>query len=203
MGQNFSSVTLDLETRRLFLRPVRLADAPQIQTLFPHWEIVRYLNDRVPWPYPSDGAYAYYRDVALPAIARAEEWHWTLRLKESPESLIGCITLMNRENNNRGFWLALPWHGQGFATEASEAVTNYWFDELNFPILRVPKAIANTASRRISEKTGMRVIETTERNYVSGRLPTEIWEITAFEWRKRRALKSGSRTVAHRACLDR
>ena len=45
-------------------------------------------------------------------------------------------------------------------TEAVEAVTDYWFPVLGFPVLRVPKAVANTASRRISEKIGMRVVST-------------------------------------------
>jgi len=148
------------------------------------------LNKRVPWPYPPDGAHTYYRDVALPASERGEEWHWTLRLRASSDSVIGCISLMNRENKNRGFWLGLPWHGQGLMTEACEAVTDYWFDELNFSVLRAPKAVANISSRRISEKSGMRVIAITESDYVSGRLPTEIWEITASEWHGRR--KAGS-----------
>jgi ribosomal-protein-alanine N-acetyltransferase len=72
----------ELETERLLLRPLRLADAEQTQLLFPQWEIVQYLNAIVPWPYPDDGAFAYYRDRALPAMARGDEWHWTLRLKE-------------------------------------------------------------------------------------------------------------------------
>jgi hypothetical protein len=29
----------------------------------------------------------------------------------------------------------------------------------------------------------MRVVEVTEREYVSGRMPSEVWEITAEEWR--------------------
>ena len=74
-----------LETRRLLLRPLSLADAARTQQLFPHWEIVRHLTTQVPWPYPADGALTYYRDVVLPAIARGEEWHWTLRLRSSPE----------------------------------------------------------------------------------------------------------------------
>lgn len=57
---------------------------------------------------------------------------------------------------------------------------------LKFPVLRVPKAVDNVASRRISEKQGMRMVGTGERNYVSGRLPAEIWEITAEAWRVRR-----------------
>ncbi len=38
-------------------------------------------------------------------------------------------------------------------TEACEAVTDFWFNTLKFPVLRAPKAAANTASRRISEKS--------------------------------------------------
>jgi len=75
------------------------------------------LNVRVPWPYPPDGARAFYRDVALPAVERGDAWHWTLRLKANPAQLIGVISLMcspeNRDRENRGFWLGLPWQGQG------------------------------------------------------------------------------------------
>ena len=175
-----------LETPRLFLRPLELADAAEVQILFPHWEIVRYMSAIVPWPYPPDGALTWYRDHAIPAMERGEEWHWTLRLKASPDDLIGAISLKNAENHNRGFWLGLPWQGQGLMTEACEAVTDYWFDALKFPVLRVPKAFANVASRRISEKTGMRIVGTEEHEYVSGVLVQEIWEITAEEWRARR-----------------
>jgi ribosomal-protein-alanine N-acetyltransferase len=178
-------MTPPLETSRLLLCPLELADAEQVQILFPHWEIVRYLTNQVPWPYPPDGAYTFFRDVALPAVERGESWVWTLRLKGNPAQLIGCISLARGENNNRGFWLGLAWHRQGLMTEACDAVTDFWFSTLKFPVLRVPKAIANTASRRISEKSGMRVIATEQREYVSGLLPSEIWEITAEEWRAR------------------
>lgn len=175
-----------LQTPRLLLRPLELSDAHQAQILFPHWEIVRYLATTVPWPYPPDGAYTFYRDVALPAIQRGDQWYWTLRLKTEPGQLIGCITLVKGETDNRGFWLGLPWHRQGLMTEACEAVTSFWFNVLKFPLLRVHKAVANTASRCISEKSAMRLIGREERDYVSGRLPAEIWEITAEEWNARR-----------------
>jgi [ribosomal protein S5]-alanine N-acetyltransferase len=179
-------MTPALETQRLLLRPLELADAAQIQVLFPQWEIVRYLRNAIPWPYPADGALQYVRDMALPAIARGEAWHWTLRLKTEPEHVIGFISLIKGETENRGFWMSPPWQGRGLMSEACDAVTDYWFNVLKFPALRVPKAIANVASRRISEKQGMRVIATEERDYVGGRFAAEIWEITAEEWRARR-----------------
>jgi [ribosomal protein S5]-alanine N-acetyltransferase len=119
-------------------------------------------------------------------MERGESWRWTLRLKENPQQLIGGISLMRGEHKNRGFWLGLPWQGQGLMSEASAAATDYWFDVLKFPILRAPKAVANAASRRLSEKQGMRLVSQVEHEFVAGRLPTEIWEITAEEWHARR-----------------
>jgi RimJ/RimL family protein N-acetyltransferase len=170
-------------TERLILSPLELADAPAIQELFPRWEIVRYLLNRVPWPYPPDGALHYCREIALPQIEREEAWHWTLRLRTAPSQAIGLINLMKGEEDNRGFWLGAPWQGQGLMSEACAWANDFWFETLGFPVLRVTKAAANTASRRISERHGMRLVGTVEKNYISGRLPSEIWEITAEEWR--------------------
>jgi ribosomal-protein-alanine N-acetyltransferase len=178
----------ELQTPRLLLKPLSLFDAPQIQLLFPHYELVRFLADRVPWPYPADGAHRYIEDLAIPAMERGDEWHWTLRLKTAPTQLIGTISLMKGDKQNRGFWLGLAWQGQGFMTEAAEVVTDYWFNVLKFPVLRAPKAIPNETSRRISEKQGMRVVAIEERDYVSGKFPSEIWEITAADWNARREL---------------
>ena len=176
----------ELETKRLILRPLRMEDADQTQRLFPNWDVVKFLNAKIPWPYPPDGVVQYYREIAMPAIERGEEWHWTLRLKESPEEHIGVIGLHRGDTDNRGYWLGMPWQGRGLMTEAVAAVNDYWFDVLGFPVLRAPKAVANIASRRISEKTGMRIIAREERDFVSGRLLAEIWEINAEEWKQAR-----------------
>lgn len=179
-------MTPELHTARLVLRPLALEDAAQVQVLFPEWQIVKYLAAGVPWPYPEDGALVHYRDVVLPAVERGESWVWTLRLKTDANRIIGSIALSINEDKNRGFWMSLPWQGRGLMSEASDAVTDFWFDTLGFPVLRVPKAVINTRSRRISQKSGMRVVRTEMRDYVSGRYLSEVWEITAEEWRARR-----------------
>jgi [ribosomal protein S5]-alanine N-acetyltransferase len=183
------TMTPTLETARLLLRPIELADAPQIQAIFPQWEIVKYLANKVPWPYPADGAHTFLRDMALPAIARGDEWLWTIRRKEAPGTIIGVINLRKSNDENRGFWIAPEWQNRGLMSEACDAVTDYWFEVLKFPVLRAPKAIANEGSRRISEKQGMRIVSAGDRDYVSGRLPSETWEITAEEWRARKSIK--------------
>jgi RimJ/RimL family protein N-acetyltransferase len=179
-----------LETPRLLLRPLELADAEQVQRIFPEWEIVRFLAATVPWPFPSDGVLTYYRDRALPAMERGDEWHWSLRLRTDPATVVGCVSLLKGKDHNRGFWIGLPWQRQGLMNEAADAVTDYWFDVLGFPVMRVPKAVENTGSRRISEKQGMRVVAVEERAYVGGRFLTEIRKITADEWRAHQTEKT-------------
>jgi len=186
-GHNTAAMaTPGLETARLILRPLALDDVEQLQATFPRWEIVRYLSKEIPWPFPPDGALTYVRDVALPAIAAGTLWMWTLRLKSDPDRLIGAIDLKASADEHRGFWIAPPWQGRGLMTEAADAVTDFWFEVLAQPILRVPKASVNAPSRRISEKQGMRLVATEERDYVGGRMAVDVWEITAQEWKDRR-----------------
>jgi RimJ/RimL family protein N-acetyltransferase len=178
--------TPTLETRRLLLRPLRLDDAEATQELFPHWEIVRHLSGLVPWPYLPDGAKVFYRDVTLPAVAAGQQWIWAIELKGGPGHLVGSINLRQGNTENRGFWLGLPWHGQGLMMEACKPVVRFWFIDLQQPRLRVGKALSNIASRRISQKEGMRLVGTEVRTFTGG-VPkqTEIYELTREEWQRR------------------
>lgn len=178
--------TPTFETSRLILTPLQLADAALIQQLFPHWEVVRYLDSRVPWPYPADGALCYVRDVALPAIERGEEWHWMIRLSDAPDQAIGSISLYDQPGNSRGFWLAPQWQGCGYMREACEVVNRYWFETLDRPAMQVPKAVGNQASRRVSEREGMTLLSVSEGRFVSGVMGKELWELTRAQWLENR-----------------
>jgi [ribosomal protein S5]-alanine N-acetyltransferase len=142
------------------LLPLELSDADAVQRLFPRWEIVQFMTSQIPWPYPADGASTFICDHALPAIQRGTAWHRSIRPKVEAERLFGVISLMDKPENNRGFRLDPAWQGRGLMSEASRAVTDYWFETLGRTVLQVPKAVANVRSRRISESSGMRVIKT-------------------------------------------
>jgi RimJ/RimL family protein N-acetyltransferase len=183
-------------TERLLFRPLEMADARRMQALFPQWEIVRFLLNRVPWPYPPDGSLLYCRDVALPQAVRGEAWHWTIRLAAEPSEMIGLISLFKGAWDNRKFWLGLPWQGLGLMSEACVWANDFWFDGLGFPILRVAKAVSNYPSRRISVKHGMHVVTVVDRDYVSGPFQAEVWELTAEEWRAWKARACPDETLA-------
>lgn len=178
--------TPELQTDRLVLRPLSMSDAPAIQQQFSRWEVVRLMSAAIPWPYPADGALRFLRDIALPAMTAGHEWHWSLQPKSEPDFLIGVISLMTSSDDNRGFWLTPEWQGQGLMAEACAATAEFWFATLGRSLMRVPKAAANAASRRISQREGMTLIWTGEGDYVSGTGPAELWQLTADQWRARR-----------------
>ncbi len=177
------------ETKRLRLHPITLDDAPAAQRLFPQWEIVRFLDKKIPWPYPEDGALQFYRDVVLPEMEREEQWAWAIRLKAGPSHLIGGINLRMQRDDNRGFWVGLPWQGRGIMTEACEVVTDFWFNGLGRDRLRVAKAVDNIASRRISENEGARLVSIEDRVFLMGLTRAQIWELRKEEWNARRLIR--------------
>jgi hypothetical protein len=68
-------------------------------------------------------------------------------------------------------------------SEASDAVTRFWFEELDKEVLRAPKAAVNSRSVNFSQRSGMRLIRREKAHYVAGELDSELWEITREEWR--------------------
>jgi [ribosomal protein S5]-alanine N-acetyltransferase len=67
--------------------------------------------------------------------------------------------------------------------EACEATNRFWFETLGRAALGELKAAANTGSVRLSERQGMPLVWEGERDFVSGRLAAQIWQLDAIEWR--------------------
>lgn len=176
--------TPTLPTDRLVLRPLRLADTPVIQRRFPQWEIVRFLNARVPWPFPEDGAETNMRDC-LEERAQGKQFFWAITLRGGNDELIGRIDLRPDDGvsrDMRGFWLDPEFHGQGLMMEAAEQVTRFAFEDMGWSWLFLTNAAANTASRRIKEKQGAELLDLTPNRYVSGDGMRETWILRREAW---------------------
>ena len=174
-----------LETERLILRPVQIEDAPAIQKHFNNWNIIKNLLDTVPWPYPEDGAEDYLKNRVMPQIEKGETFVWTLNLKINPNDPIGLIEyrhITDREDN-RGFWLAEPYWKQGLMSEAVSAVNDFIFIDLGVDKIIVCNVKSNEGSRRVKEKTGAKFIGTKQMKHHRSE-ETEIWELTAENWKK-------------------
>lgn len=188
-----------LITPRLRLRPLALYDAPDIQRLFPHWDIVRYLDRQdVPWPYPAGEAARHLRDRTLPEMRTGQRHAWALTRRGTlNDALIGVIELLpTHPKDNRLFWLAQPWQGLGLMTEACFAVTDFAFFTLNRPELLLVTADANLPSVRLKERSGAIRVQRGEHDFLAGRLPVSRWVLTRAAWEARRDALWGY--LAHR-----
>lgn len=178
-----------LHTPRLALRPVRTKDAPVIQRRFPRWEVVRWLDAKIPWPYPADGA-ATYVSSCLEEMARGEKSHWAIIPKSGPADLIGIISLWPDDGisrSQRGFWLDPEFQGRGLMSEAAERVTAYAFNKLGWEHLWLTNAQDNHGSRRIKEKQGARLVDLLIGDYVEGRGSQMVWLLMQKDWAVRQA----------------
>jgi RimJ/RimL family protein N-acetyltransferase len=178
-----------LHTPRLVLRPLRSKDAPVIQKRFANWEVVRWLNANVPWPYPENGA-ATFVASAVDEMVRGEKSHWALVPRKGPADLIGVISLWPDDgatHDQRGFWLDPAFHGRGLMTEAADRVTDYAFRKLGWPWLWLSNAQDNHASRRIKEKQGARLVDMMIGRYVGGETTRMVWLLERDDWVGRQA----------------
>jgi [ribosomal protein S5]-alanine N-acetyltransferase len=170
-----------LATERLILRPMRPADAPALQRLFNDWEVVKHLNAHVPWPYPDDGAETHIRT----SLEKRDRYYWTLTFRGAEDEPLGLISIhpdKGDEGEQRGFWLGRPYWGRGLMTEAAERVTQHAFVDLGWPHLWLGNAEANTASHRVKEKQGARIITRVPIRTVSGDATKVVWLLTRSDW---------------------
>lgn len=178
-----------LETARLYLRPLQMTDAPSIQRRFARWEIVRLLNGKVPWPYPADGAETFLRGKLAKQAAGSPDCTWGLWLKEDgPGEVIGLIELRPHGGTDaRGFWLSEEYWGRGLMTEAADRVLDFAFDEAGMTEITLTNARDNVRSAAVKVRQGATLVGEDMIDTVSGRVPRQIWRLTAEEWRSRRS----------------
>jgi len=178
--------TPTLTTERLVLRPLTIEDAPTLQKLFNNWNIIKHLNENVPWPYPDDGAHTYLKNDALPRMQNRQALIWTITLKGDPIGLIEyrAEPKFDTDQENRGFWIGEPYWNKGYITEAVIATNDYLFFDLGIEKMTLDNFKGNIASRRIKEKTGAIFTHTGTRPHRGGEIEMEFWELTAENWKK-------------------
>jgi len=142
-----------ITTARLVLRPLTLADVPALYAMSREPLLGRWIPDQV---YRDE---AHAEDVARLLIELAT--HRDPRTKpyvlgvEFGGALIGHVGLSAaRGSVEIGYAIAERLHGQGVATEAVTAMTDWALRELGLPEVLGIVATANVSSCRVLEKSG-------------------------------------------------
>lgn len=143
-----------LLTRRLQLRPLTEADADCLFALHGSAEVLRYW-DSPPWTEPS-------RANRFIAVSRqvAEEGSGVRMAvdRRSDTTFIGWCGVTQRHPDYRsaslGFCFAAAAWGQGYATEAADAILGWAFDTLDLHRVQAETDTRNLACARVLEKLG-------------------------------------------------
>ena len=145
-----------LQTTRLTLRPYTLADIPAFLPLIAAREVAA-TTLRIPHPYSEAQAREF--------VALTEQQNVSgscvrlcVVIRESG-AICGGTGLMLEPDHRRaelGYWIGVPYWGNGYATEAAAAMVKYGFEHLDLYRIHAGYFAGNLASKRVLEKIGMR-----------------------------------------------
>jgi [ribosomal protein S5]-alanine N-acetyltransferase len=166
-----------IQTARLVMRPLALADARRVHDLWTGAEVRRFLWD----------------DEVIPFEKTRELLAKSVRLMTTSGLGLWAVTSGNGQDllGVGGYWhfrdppeleliLAFdPRHWrQGLATESGQALIRYAFDEIGLTEVRGSTDWPNDASRRLMERLGMRY----ERRATIDGLDTVFYAVSAGAW---------------------
>lgn len=143
-----------LQADSIILAPFLIADAPLVQQYAGAPEVAR-TTQHIPHPYP-DGAAEEW--IAGHLLQYLEGRNVVFAVRSLTGDLIGAINLGLKPNDQLGevgYWIALPFWGQGFCTAAARRVIQFGFEEWNLNKIYARHLGGNTASGRVMEKVGM------------------------------------------------
>jgi len=141
-----------LNTNKVKLRSLVLADALQLTKLADNIKIWNNLRDYFPHPYYEDDAQSFIN------LSNEKNPRQNFGIQYGGE-ICGVISLIMQEDVYKktaeiGYWIGEPYWGKQVASEAVRLITEYGFKELN--LIRVYAAIFedNIGSMKVLEKNG-------------------------------------------------
>ena len=174
-----------LETQRLILRPWTEADA---ESLYEYAKDPR-IGPITGWPVHTSVENS--REVIRTVLSAPENYAVCLKTDNRP---IGCVGLTVGEKSNLklpdtegeiGYWIGVPFWGQGLIPEAVRAVIRRGFEDLGLTTLWCGYFEGNDKSRRVQEKCGFTYHHTNENIHwkLMDDIRTEhVTRLTRTEW---------------------
>lgn len=172
-----------IRTERLTLRPVGEDDIRRIAELAGDWDVAR-MTGRVPYPYSEALAREWITGLQEGEFVRGIEYGG---------KLVGVCgyTPGRRKTAEIGYWIGKPYWGQGFATEAAQAIVDHCFRTAGLARLTCCHFVENHASARVIAKLGFRRI-----GPARGWCEARRVEVDTITYEKRRPLRALLRQLA-------
>ncbi|MGN6526928.1 MAG: GNAT family N-acetyltransferase [Burkholderiaceae bacterium] len=176
-----------LSTARLSLRPTGMEDVPALFELFSDPRVTRY-GSRPPWTDRRQAVEQVERDLA--ALAKGEAVRFAM-LRRADDRLIGTCTLFHFDIECRraevGYMLAVAAWGQGYASEAVEAMLDWGFAARGLNRVEADIDPRNEASARLLERLGFTREGHLRERWIVGGEKSDSWlyGLLASEWASR------------------
>lgn len=169
-----------LETERLILREMTLADEPALQAIMQ--------DEAVMYAYNGPFTDAEVREWLERQLARYREYGFGLLAvtrKPAGEMIGQCGLSMQTWNGRQVLEIGYlfrqsAWH-HGYAAEAAAACKAYAFDVLKAPEVCSIIRDTNAASRHVAERNGMTVAETWTKHYRGEDMPHLLYTVRRGE----------------------
>jgi [ribosomal protein S5]-alanine N-acetyltransferase len=144
-----------LETTRLILRPLSLADMRSIQCVASRHEVADTMIS-IPHPYPDGEAEQYLRRQI--AEFEAEQLVSFAIERKSDKAFCGVIEIRDIEREHSqaelSFWLAVEVWRQGYMSEALKPMLRFGFEDLDLNRLYAYHMTRNPGSGKVLQKNG-------------------------------------------------
>jgi RimJ/RimL family protein N-acetyltransferase len=163
-------------TERLLLRPSWPEDAEHLHNAIADHDIVRNLA-LAPWPYNLDDARSF---IAAPQSITHPNFFLFRRTDGAPQLIGGCGLSDSTGESEIGYWIARPYWGLGYASEAARAVVDI-ARAIGHRNLVAGHFTDNPASRRVLEKAGFRSTGRVAMRHSKGRghaVPCAMFELS-------------------------
>jgi RimJ/RimL family protein N-acetyltransferase len=147
-----------LETQRLVLRPYRLDDWEHIHR---YASVPAFSQYDVWGPNSVDDTKRFVADC-IASLARdpVQRYELAAELKAGGSVIGGCTlkrTATNPDEGGLGYAINPGFQRMGYATEAAVALIRFAFEDVGLSLVYAECDTRNVASRRVMEKTGMKL----------------------------------------------
>jgi ribosomal-protein-alanine N-acetyltransferase len=143
-----------IESERLILRGLIASDAAEVQRLAGAFEVAD-TTQNIPHPYENGLAEEWIKRLGT-VFHDGEGVTFAIVLKSNMR-LVGGISLMSIEKDHQaelGYWIGVPFWGEGICTEAGLLVADYAFTVLGLARLHARHMSRNQPSGRVLRKIG-------------------------------------------------
>lgn len=149
------STSPQIKTQRLLLDQLNNNDIPKIVKYAGNKKVAE-MTLNIPHPYEEEHA-IYWINKAQQGLTDKSQYTFAIRLNTTFEFIGGIGLIVDQKNDlaTLGYWIAEPFWGKGYATEATAGILRFGFEELQLNKIYATHLVENPASGKVMIKNKM------------------------------------------------